>query len=70
VRLGRLRNIQKINYEDEGYYIGQIEDGLKHGSGVLSIKDGSVYLGDWKEDNYHGEGIYIYPDGERFEGEL
>lgn len=61
--MARVRNVQQLAYEDGSVYFGQLEDGVRHGSGYLSIADGSVYIGEWNSDNYNGEGIYIYPDG-------
>ena len=69
-KIARNKNVQHLTFDDGSKYIGEIEDGMKSGVGLLFIPDGSVYLGQWLNDIYHGDGIYIYPDGERYEGEL
>lgn len=58
-----MRNIHKINYEDGTLYIGELDESIRDGTGLLSVPDGSIYLGEWRDNNYNGEGIYIYPDG-------
>lgn len=49
-----MRNVQQLAYEDGSVYFGQLEDGVRHGSGYLLIADGSVYIGEWSNDNYNG----------------
>lgn len=46
-KLARNKNAQHINFNDGSKYIGEIEDGMKSGLGMLFIPDGSVYIGSW-----------------------
>jgi len=50
-------------------YVGQMEDGKKHGFGKLTWADGAVYVGDWKDGKRDGEGKLTLADGEVYVGD-
>lgn len=53
----------QIVYEDDSRYVGNIEDGKRHGFGHLVLPDGSRLEGDWKNDVLEGEGRLFYSSG-------
>ncbi|CAL6082243.1 Phosphatidylinositol-4-phosphate_5-kinase [Hexamita inflata] len=56
-----MTNIQTLITETY-QYVGQIQDGLKSGKGVLVFNDGSYYIGDFSKDKFHGQSTYTLPD--------
>jgi len=67
-------NFQKKSYPN-GEYFGELRNGLRHGKGNFTNKDGSVFNGQWEEDkaNGHGEEMNnvfksegLYKDGELY----
>ncbi len=65
----------------EGEYIGEIQDGMQHGRGILrypqteeSSKEQhelirKKYDGEWKNGKFHGNGVLEFWNGTRFEGQ-
>lgn len=49
-------------------YVGSFYNGLKHGYGVLTNKDGFRYEGGFERDKYHGFGKITMKDGYYYEG--
>eukprot|EP00928_Gymnodinium_smaydae_P001876 TRINITY_DN10671_c0_g2_i1.p1 TRINITY_DN10671_c0_g2~~TRINITY_DN10671_c0_g2_i1.p1 ORF type:complete len:1202 (-),score=269.81 TRINITY_DN10671_c0_g2_i1:312-3917(-) len=46
-------------------YVGQWEEGRKHGRGVLLYQGGGAYAGDWCQNQRHGRGVQLeYEAGE------
>ncbi|KAK7458147.1 hypothetical protein VKT23_010055 [Stygiomarasmius scandens] len=45
-----------INKEEQWRYIGNVHNGLPHGSGVMSYVDKTRYAGEWVEGKREGEG--------------
>ena len=41
-----------------GSYEGQTVDGIPHGKGRMTYKDGSYYDGDWSNGIMHGKGKF------------
>ena len=41
-------------------YIGNWQDGKKHGRGTMEYNDGNIYEGDWYQDQRHGRGKFIW----------
>lgn len=67
-------NFQKKTYTN-GKYLGELRNGLRHGKGTFTNKDGSVFNGQWEEDKANGYGeemnkAYqsegLYKDGELY----
>ncbi len=51
-------------------YFGDLVDGKKEGTGLLSLEDGESYSGEFKNDLPHGKGIYFWPNGEVYDGDF
>ena len=58
-----------INFENEGQYIGEIKNGLRHGKGKMTYENGNIYSGDWIDDVFHGKGTYLKPNGQSMSGD-
>ena len=56
--------------ETEPLYLGERENGQRHGLGMLQFAAGAEYLGEFKNDEPHGFGIERYADGTSFQGWL
>jgi hypothetical protein len=67
-----LLNIPDINYEivhyDNGTYIGEIKNGMRHGRGAYHYDNRDVYVGEWYEDQTHGWGIHKRGNGTVYKG--
>eukprot|EP00956_Cyclotella_meneghiniana_P005117 scaffold6369_cov73-Cyclotella_meneghiniana.AAC.3 len=50
-------------------YQGELEDGKKHGFGIMIYSNGSSYNGEWCEGKRNGRGLYQYADGASYDGE-
>ena len=59
---------ESIQYKD-GEYIGNLENGLPNGKGIVLFPSGNKYEGEFKDGLYEGEGTYIYIDYGRYEGQ-
>ena len=55
--------------ENNGKYVGKIENGKPNGHGTLTSPEGDKYEGEWKDGEKHGQGTYIWSNGEKYEGE-
>ena len=49
-----------INIENEGRYIGEIKNGLRHGKGKMIYNNGNIYEGNWLNDLFDGKGNYLH----------
>ena len=58
-----LKENKTIKIPNEGIYEGEIENGIRHGKGKMSYKNGSSYDGEWESDNFHGQGTYLNDTG-------
>ena len=56
--------------ENDGKYVGEIENGKPNGTGSITFPDGTMYVGKWKDGKRHGKGTYTNPDGEKYEREF
>ncbi|HJO84997.1 MAG TPA: hypothetical protein QF671_05455, partial [Candidatus Thalassarchaeaceae archaeon] len=45
---------------DNGRYIGEHKDGMRHGNGKFTYKNKDWYEGDFKLDMMHGQGVYQF----------
>jgi len=69
-RLGSARHgDRRMYYKDGSEYIGQFENGCRHGFGEL-ISPTEQYVGQWRADVHHGDGHMIWPDGRVYRGQL
>ena len=48
---------------NNGYYVGAMSDGKRHGIGTYYWNSGNRYSGNWDNGDMHGNGIYFYKDG-------
>ena len=55
---------QEKRVYDNGYYIGEMRNGKRHGIGTYKWDSGASYTGGWKEGEKHGVGRYVYDDGD------
>ena len=51
-----------------GRYIGEWENGKKHGYGTRDYLNGMCYTGEWQNDLRHGRGMCTYSDGATYCG--
>lgn len=51
-------------------YNGMLEDGVPHGWGQITWKNGDSYLGFWTQGERNGRGLYIWEDGTVFAGDF
>ena len=48
---------------NDGKYLGEIENGKPNGTGSITFPDGREYLGEFKDGKEHGKGTLTTPDG-------
>jgi hypothetical protein len=65
---GDCKDGQGMMKYQSGTYIGDWQDGLRHGQGKFTWNNGDTYNGSWFEDKRHGQGIYIWGDGSKYKG--
>lgn len=58
---------ETVTLRDGSTYSGQMVDGRRHGSGVLTTSN-SEYKGQWERDAKHGEGRESWRDGRLYVG--
>ena len=59
-----------ITYKDNSTYKGSLQDGKKHGSGVLTLSNKDKYMGDFSQDKLEGRGKYEFNDNiQKYEGD-
>ncbi|CAI2378828.1 unnamed protein product [Moneuplotes crassus] len=49
-------------------YVGQWLNGLMHGKGLYTWKNGNTYKGEYKNNQRNGYGVYKWTTGDRYEG--
>ena len=54
---------------DNGYYIGELKNGKRHGKGTYYWNAGDKYEGEWKNGKRNGYGIMTFADGSIKEGQ-
>jgi len=58
-------------FEDGTYYLGEWDNSLINGLGILFYKNGNIqFEGEWIYDIFEGYGRYIYENGDYYEGEF
>ena len=59
--------------ENGSRYVGEWEDGKKHGQGTYTSgkgeREGDKYVGDWKDGKRTGQGTYTWSNGNKYIGE-
>ncbi|KAJ9470592.1 Phosphatidylinositol 4-phosphate 5-kinase 8 [Diplonema papillatum] len=50
------------------FYLGEYQNGIRNGVGVMKSKDGSVYKGEWVDGKRHGQGILYFTNGDTYSG--
>lgn len=58
-----------VNYSDGRRYEGELENGYRHGRGIMHYSSGAVYDGEWENGKKHGHGKYTWSGGTVYEGE-
>lgn len=59
--------IEKCEYPNGTVYFGELTNGSRNGTGILSDENNNViYSGSWMNDLFDGEGTYYFPDGSSF----
>jgi antitoxin component YwqK of YwqJK toxin-antitoxin module len=59
----KKHNIERINYDDGSYYLGEIKNGLRNGKGKV-FNDGKIlWDGEWVGDKLNGKGKLYHENG-------
>ena len=54
--------------DNDGKYIGEIENGKPNGTGTITFPDGEKYEGEWKDGKRNGQGTYTFRSGAKYVG--
>ena len=57
-------------YSNRDKYVGEWEDGFKHGQGSMTWSDGQTYVGEFKANYPSGQGTMTYSDGRIYDGQF
>ncbi len=71
VKNGKPDGRGNMTYKDGGFYIGEWQNGARHGQGYQLYSTDSkndTYDGSWRDDVEDGQGIVEYKNGEKYEG--
>ena len=60
----------KFTFADGMFYIGEYNNRIPNGSGVLVFTNGDIYNGKVYHDHPLGMGVYYWNNGEQYEGEF
>ena len=60
-------NASTITYLD-GFYAGELVNGLPHGKGVFRNSNGRKYVGEWWDGKMYGQGTATWVDGTKYVG--
>ena len=67
----KKENNEKYIYKNGEYYIGEWQNGQRHGKGALYYKNDKIkYEGDFIKNKFEGDGKYIWEDGEYYIGQF
>ena len=55
-------------FSNHEVYDGEWREGLRHGNGCFTPKDGGEYDGSWDHGERHGAGKQVYPSGDVYRG--
>uniref|UniRef100_A0A7S3DLJ3 Uncharacterized protein n=1 Tax=Palpitomonas bilix TaxID=652834 RepID=A0A7S3DLJ3_9EUKA len=65
---GATSRFDKIEFEDESVYTGEVKDGIPSGLGVLVFSNGCEYAGEFLDGRRHGYGVSSDPKKGNFYG--
>ena len=54
--------------ENDGKYVGEIENGKPNGTGSITFPDGRKHVGEFKDGKPNGQGTLTLPNGEKYKG--
>lgn len=60
---------ERLEYAD-GYYVGQVKNGKRHGTGEFFHKSGNIVVGQFVEDRLEGYGEFFWTNGNIYKGEF
>jgi|LauGreDrversion4_2_1035121.scaffolds.fasta_scaffold04875_3 hypothetical protein len=63
-------SMHTVEYPNGNFYYGEMENGQRHGFGMMLYKKGGNYEGYWKKDKRHGGGSFVYHNGDVYRGEF
>ena len=58
----------EFDYGGGATYVGQWQDGRRHGKGIWTFADGTAWEGRWRVAEPHGPGTWRFPGGLEVEG--
>jgi hypothetical protein len=65
---GAQTNFNRKVYSNGDEYVGDFENGERHGPGTYTFASGAKYVGEWKDGNQHGLGTHTLADGRVLRG--
>ena len=66
---GESKWFENGDEENDGKYIGEIENGKPNGTGSITFPDGRMYEGEWKNGKQNGHGTETIPNVGKYVGE-
>lgn len=69
INMTNEKKYQRIDFED-GYYEGELSDGIMNGYGKFVWNNGDTYEGNWLYGKRSGQGKYIWANGDVYEGKF
>jgi len=66
---GKIRWYKSGNEKKDSKYVGEIENGVPNGQGIVISPDGRNYVGKFKDGERNGQGTITQPDGKKYVGE-
>jgi hypothetical protein len=70
VKPGSYKKLGHVIYDNATHYVGGLMGFMKHGSGVLTEKNGRVYKGEFWYDNQTGKGSEVTLHGANYTGDF
>jgi len=67
---GESKWFEDGDVENDGKYVGKIENGKPNGQGTLTSPDGDKYEGEWKNGKRNGQGTMTLSDGRKYVGKF
>ena len=67
---GESKWFENGDEENDGKYVGEIENGKPNGTGTITFPDGPKYEGEFKDGEYDGQVTFTSPDGDKYVGEF
>jgi len=59
-----------MTYSNKDKYVGEWEDGFKHGQGTMTWSNGNTYVGEFKANYTSGQGTMTFSDGRIYDGQF